>query len=39
LFVAKVEGDTKLFILEPKTGDIYPIEKPEGYKPEVVILG
>ena len=39
LFVAKIEGGTELFILEPQSGDIYPVEQPEGYKPRIIILG
>jgi hypothetical protein len=39
LFVAMVDDATRLFILEPQTADIYPIEQPEGYKPRIIILG
>ena len=35
LFVSEVG----LFYLEPQNGLIYPIEKPEGYKPEILIMG
>ena len=39
LFVARVDSETKLFIIDPQIGDVYPIEQPEGYKPRVIILG
>ena len=39
LFVSKVNDEDKLFILEPQDGMIYPIEEPEGYKPELLIMG
>ena len=39
LFLSRVDNEDKLFILEPQNGLIYPIEEPEGYKPEILIMG
>ena len=39
LFLSRVDNEDKLFILEPQNGLIYPIEEPEGYKPELLIMG
>ena len=39
LFVARVDNETKLFILEPQNGMIYPIEQSESYKPRLVFIG
>ena len=38
LFLSRVDNEDKLFILEPQNGLIYPIEEPEGYKPEILIM-
>ena len=39
LFLSRPENKDRLFILEPQNGLIYPVEKPEGYKPELLIMG
>ena len=38
LFLSRVDNEDKLFILEPQNGLIYPIEEPEGYNPEILIM-
>lgn len=39
LFIAKVDDGVNIFLLEPQTGNIMPVEEPEGYKPKVIIIG
>lgn len=39
LFIADVDGEAKVFILESQNGMIYPIEEPEGYLPELILIG
>jgi len=39
LFLSSVDNEDRLFILDPQNGMIYPIEEPEGYKPEILIMG
>jgi len=39
LFVSSIDGEPKLFILEPQNGDIYTVEEDSGYFVERLVVG
>ena len=39
LFVSDIDGEPKLFILEPQTSDIYTVEEDSGYFVDRLVIG
>jgi len=39
LFVSDIDGEPKLFILEPQNGDIYTVEEDSGYSIDRLVIG